>query len=266
VENNTERRFTVGELADMVGVSVRTLQYYDQTGLLKSSCSQGGRRMYGGEDLLKLQQILFFKSLGFPLEKIRSSLLRRENPQGLIQVFSQQKEILLGQMENLSKIVETLDTAIAEVAGGGELSLEKLMTILRLMKEGNPYTFILRYFSKEQMHMLAGRFDSPEKYKVFMDESAALFKRLNELYRAGADPAGPEGQKLAKEWWGMATEFSRGDPQLLRTLVFSGRDIDHWPEEARALQKPIKNFLSAALSIYFGNKTIAEITEVIDDA
>lgn len=261
MENGAKKKFTVGELAELAGVSVRTLQYYDQAGLLKSQYSQSGRRTYCREDLLKLQQILFLKSLGFPLEKIRTGLLREENPQALAEVFSKQREILQAQRENLTRIVETLDTVIDELNGGGNLSLEKLMTILTLMKEGNPYSFILRYFSDEQMRSLSSRFDSPEKYKSFMEKSAGLFVRLDELYRADADPAGADGQSLAREWWNMATEFSQGNPDVLRTLISSGRDIDNWPKEARALQEPIKHFLSAALDIYFRQNGLTRITE-----
>lgn len=66
---NSEKLFTVGELAKRCGVTVRTLQFYDQNGLLTPSrYSEGGRRLYGIDDLLRLQQILFYKGFGFPLE------------------------------------------------------------------------------------------------------------------------------------------------------------------------------------------------------
>lgn len=259
MDQETARRFTVGELASMAGVSVRTLQYYDKTGLLKSSFSEGGRRTYGREDLMTLQQILFLKSLGFPLDKIKSSLLRGESGGALAKVFAQQRDILLHQIESLTKIVETLDSAIAETSGGGGVTLERLISILSLMREGNPYTFILRYFSEDQMRALSGRFASHEEYDSFMRSSDALFARLSELYRAGADPAGPEGQQLAAGWWQMAAEFSKGDKNMLKALVSSGKDIDNWPDEARAIQEPVRNFLTAAFETYFKEKCISDI-------
>lgn len=265
LDHEIERKFTVGELAEMVGVSVRTLQYYDKSNILKSTFSEGGRRMYGRDDLLKLQQILFLKSLGFPLDKIKNNILQNENSSALIKVFSQQRDILLHQVEGLTKIVETLNSAIFEMSGGRKITLEKLMTILTLMKEGNPYTFILRYFNEDQMQTLANRFGSQKEYEDFVSKSERLFKRLNELYHSGADPAGAEGQKLAEQWWEMAVEFSRGNQDMLKTLVSSGKDIDNWPVEARSVQEPIKNFLSAALQIYFKEKCISEIKEAKDD-
>ena len=58
--------FTVGEVAQLMGTTVRTLQYYDKQGLLKpSTISEGGRRLYSSKDLIRLHQIMSFKYLGF---------------------------------------------------------------------------------------------------------------------------------------------------------------------------------------------------------
>lgn len=67
---------TVGMLAKQVNVSVRTLQYYDKMGLLKpSSISEGGRRLYGPNDMTILHQIITLKNLGLSLDDIKSSLM-----------------------------------------------------------------------------------------------------------------------------------------------------------------------------------------------
>ena len=67
-----EGYMTVGEIAKKMGVTVRTLQYYDKEGLLSPSAeSEGGRRLYTDKDLVTLHQIVSLKSLGFSLEDIR---------------------------------------------------------------------------------------------------------------------------------------------------------------------------------------------------
>lgn len=247
---NSRPLYSVGELARTVGVTVRTLQYYDRENLLRAEISEGGRRMYTREDVLKLQQILFLKSLGFPLDEIREKILRQQNSVGLEEIFREQRDILLHQIESRKKIVETLDILISEAREGREIGMEKLMTILRLMKEGNPYTFIVHYFNNEQFKNIASRFDSPDTYGQFMENAKGLFVRLNTLYRQGADPSGKEGQELAEQWWHMVNDFTSGDPGLLETLVSSGKDIDNWPEESKNVQIPIRNFLTRALDIY----------------
>lgn len=66
---------TVKEVADLVGISVRTLHHYDSINLLKpDNTTEAGYRLYNDKSLEKLQQILFFKELDFPLKKIKEIL------------------------------------------------------------------------------------------------------------------------------------------------------------------------------------------------
>src|SRR5689334_328532 len=70
-----KRTYLVGEFATLAGVTVRTLHHYDETGLLKpSQHTRAKHRLYREEDLLRLQQILTFKQLGFSLEEIHDLL------------------------------------------------------------------------------------------------------------------------------------------------------------------------------------------------
>lgn len=72
---------TVGQVAKKMGVTVRTLQYYDRVGVLSPSAeSEGGRRLYTEKDFIRLHQILSLKSLGFSLEDIKQRLPSLEAP------------------------------------------------------------------------------------------------------------------------------------------------------------------------------------------
>lgn len=250
MDHSKEQVVSVGELAKRAGVTVRTLQYYDRTGLLKSTLSEGGRRMYTREDILKLQQILFLKSFGFSLEDIQDKFLKTKSSAHLASIFTDQREMLVKQIGYLNQIVDMLDTVIPEIKAEGEISLDKLMIIIELMKQGNPYSFVIHYFGDGQLKSVADRFNTPEKYQSIMNQSGDVFAELNRLYREGADPAGKEGQELAARWWNMVTEFTSGDPGLLKSLLSAGTDIDNWPKESRKFQDAIKNFLAAALDIY----------------
>ena len=66
---------TISQVAELTGISTRTLQYYDEIGLLKpSELTESGYRLYDDEVLQKLQQILFFKEQGFKLKEIKEIL------------------------------------------------------------------------------------------------------------------------------------------------------------------------------------------------
>lgn len=73
MDDETDSRYTTGDIATLTGVSVRTVQYYDAKGLLiPNEISDGGRRLYGTAEVERMRVILFLKGLGFKLEQIRS--------------------------------------------------------------------------------------------------------------------------------------------------------------------------------------------------
>ena len=85
--------YTVQKLADLAGISIRTLHYYDEIGLLKpGSILPNGYRHYGEKELIRLQQILYFRELDFSLEEIKQIL---DNPRfDLESSLLKQRELL----------------------------------------------------------------------------------------------------------------------------------------------------------------------------
>ncbi|MFT8392037.1 MAG: TipAS antibiotic-recognition domain-containing protein [Sporolactobacillus sp.] len=114
------------------------------------------------------------------------------------------------------------------------------------------------------MQQLMNRFAfSRQDGDAFSERVNALFLQLQHLYETHADPAGAAGQAFAKAWWAMVTEFTGDNKPLLQTLMATGEDMDNWPVEAEVMRESIRNFLSAALDIYFRNNSIH--TEWEDD-
>lgn len=98
---------TISQVAKLTGISVRTLQYYDKIGLLKpSQLTASGYRLYDDNSLQKLQQILFFKELGFKLTEIQEIL---QNPDfDRLHAFRQQKELLLIKRNRTDRLIQLL--------------------------------------------------------------------------------------------------------------------------------------------------------------
>ena len=98
---------TISQVAELTGISIRTLQYYDEIGLLKpSELTQSGYRLYNDEALQKLQQILFFKELGFKLKDINEILQKPDFDR--IAVFRKQKELLLLKRNRTDRLIQLL--------------------------------------------------------------------------------------------------------------------------------------------------------------
>ena len=108
------RAYTVGQLAKTAGVSVRTLHHYDQLGLLAPSArTAAGYRLYEEGDLLRLQQILFFKELDLQLSEIRGIL---DDPEfDPIEALQNHRRSLQAQVGRLTGLLTTIDKTIQKL-------------------------------------------------------------------------------------------------------------------------------------------------------
>jgi DNA-binding transcriptional MerR regulator len=100
----------------MAGVSTRTLRYYDEIGLLVPlRISSSGYRIYGEEEINKLQQILFYREFDLPLEKITSLLHTRGYDRE--KMLREHRQKLLAKRDRIDQMLETIEKSIAETKG-----------------------------------------------------------------------------------------------------------------------------------------------------
>jgi DNA-binding transcriptional MerR regulator len=112
--------YTVKQLARLSGVSVRTLHHYDEIGLLKPSfLGENHYRYYGREELLRLQDILFHRELGVPLQEIGKLLGTDGNDR--VAILSRHRELLAERIESSRQLLATIDRTIAELNGAGTM-------------------------------------------------------------------------------------------------------------------------------------------------
>ena len=138
-------QYTTGELAKECGVTVRTVQFYDQKGILvPSALTEGGRRLYSGEDLKKMKIICFLRDTGLSLDTI-GQLLREEDPGSVISVLLAQQEQLL--QEEIGERREKLDR-LTELKKGlkdtAPFSLETIGDIANTMESKKKLTAVHR--------------------------------------------------------------------------------------------------------------------------
>ena len=128
--------YTTGELAKLCDVSVRTVQYYDDRGILKpSAMSEGGRRMFSENDLQKLQVICFLKSAGLPIKSI-AAILSNEKPESIISLFlDEQKCEIEAQMAEFEKKMKLIDGINREKKYVRDLSVKSIGDIANIMEE-----------------------------------------------------------------------------------------------------------------------------------
>ena len=122
---------TVGEVAKRMGVTVRTLQYYDKEGLLSPSAeSGGGRRLYTDKDLIQLHQVLSLKHLGFSLDEIKKHLISLDTPEEVAQVLEEQAGAIRKKIDSLSETLKEIEVLKVEALQMQSVDFKKYADII----------------------------------------------------------------------------------------------------------------------------------------
>ncbi len=119
---------TVGEVSTLARVSVRTLHHYDEIGLLSPSHrSDSGYRLYDIEDLARLQQILFYRELGFPLAEIRQLMLDPAFDRRSALVA--QRDLLARNAERAAALLHAVEEALDAIEEGTAMDKEEMFEV-----------------------------------------------------------------------------------------------------------------------------------------
>ena len=241
---------TVGEIAKKMGVTIRTLQYYDKEGLLTpSSESEGGRRLYTDKDLLMLNQIISLKSLGFSLEDIKGRLFPLETPEEVAYALTEQAEDLRKKIEKLKSSLSAIEQLKAEVLQIRTVNFKKYAYIIvNLQMQNDSYSLIKR-FDDDTLDHIRSRFDKKSGLD-FMNRFNRISDEIIHLQKDKVPPESKKCQELVKEYWDLIMEFTNGDMTMLPKLTEVGKiDIatNAWEEK----QKIINEYLGPALQVYF---------------
>ncbi len=194
--------YTVKQRSEMAGVSGRTLRYYDQIDLLKpAAVSEAGYRIYGPEQVKRLQQILFYRELGVDLQTIKQLM---DSPNfNERQALLQHREQLLAKRKQLDLLLQNMEQTLTELEGGTRMSdQDRFMGFKeKLVKENEE-----KYGKEARQRWGDAAVDaSNAKLMGLTEEKYAEAERLSQEILSSLaaavgkeDPAGPAGRKIAE--------------------------------------------------------------------
>ncbi|MGI6037760.1 MAG: MerR family transcriptional regulator [Limnochordia bacterium] len=194
----------IGEAAQLAGVSIRTLQYYDRIGLLKpTTITETGYRLYSSADLQRLQQILLFKEMGFSLAEIKDLLICSHGQRK--DSLRAQKEVLQAQLRRLTRIIHLVDETIKELEEGAEMKPQDMFGPFseeEVAKHREKYAQEAREKyghtqAYQESEKRAARY-TKEQWAQAASEADGIYKELAQLI--DRDPAADQVQTAIEKW------------------------------------------------------------------
>ena len=241
---------TVGEAAKKMGVTVRTLQYYDKEGLLSPSAeSEGGRRLYTDKDLVTLHQIISLKSLGFSLDDIKRRLTSLETPADVANALTEQADDIRKKIEQLTASLTAIEQLKAEVLQMQTVNFKKYADIIVNLQMKNDSYYLIKRFDDDTLDHIRSKFDK-ESGLDFMDRFNRLNDEIVQLQKENVPPESEKCQQVVKEYWGLIMEFTNGDMSILPKLMEVG-NIDTATNAWEERQKIVNDYIEPALQVYF---------------
>lgn len=264
-----QRFYHTSEFARKAAVSVRTLRYYDQVGLLPPSHhTAAGHRLYTDEDLSCLQQILALKFLGLPLEEIKR--WQQTGPHRLPEILALQKAMMQEKRAQIDAVIKAIEETEHQLHTA-PCSWDALIKTIQVIQMGNNQNWVKKYFTEEQLKTMedlsqqsysaearqkkASQSPWTEEDQHWIDaQYAQLHTELKRLVASGADPASPEAQAVAKQQDELIFSFTQGDPEIEAGLKNWWTNFYNLPSAQRPLQPPYSDaeaaFLQQVTRIY----------------
>jgi DNA-binding transcriptional MerR regulator len=250
--------YTVKQVAKLSGVSVRALHHYDEVGLLKPACvGANGYRYYGKDELLRLQQILFHRELGFALEEIRQVLDAPDFDR--VAALRAHRGRLLSDARRYRRLVRTIDETLAALEGATTMDDKRIYKGFEFdEKESADVEDWLRgRFGPEVQARIdrsraIGESWTPDEREAHQQESREFEAALTKAVRDGLAPSAEPVQALMRShcaWisrgWGTAP--AKG-PFLTLAEIYENQPM--FRQRFEALAPGLPDYLVKAMKTY----------------
>jgi DNA-binding transcriptional MerR regulator len=193
--------YTVSEVARVAGVTVRTLHHYDAIGLLEpSGRSSSGYRQYSPADLERLQEILFYRELGFGLDAVAGLLHTAARNRG--EILQEQRHLLIERIRKLEAIVAAVDRATQAHGEGRTMDKEEMFEVFGDFDPAAYEDETRERWGDTDAYRESARRTSrygKDDWKRIHEQGEAINRRLADLFGEGGSPSGDEAMEAAEE-------------------------------------------------------------------
>ncbi len=206
----------IKEVADLVGISVRTLHHYDEIGLLTpEKTTEAGYRIYSKENLELLQQILFFRELGFPLKKIKEIIHAPTFDKE--EALKMHRSRLLNKKDQIDQLISTIDKTLLTMKGEMDMSDKEKFSGFDF--SNNPYEEEARQRWGDKAVDDANeklKSKSTEELKEFQDKFNDIYRKLAEIRHEAPDS--DIAQARIHDWFVFLNAFGNYSKEAFKGL------------------------------------------------
>jgi MerR family transcriptional regulator, thiopeptide resistance regulator len=188
------KEYSVGQLARLAGVSVRTLHHYNDIGLLNPSVvSSNGYRLYGRAQALRLQEILFYRDVGLSLAEI-DEILR--SPVDAVNRLILHRNRLHAQADRTAQVIATLNATIAHIKGEKDMAIEDLYKPFLPEKQAEYEGWLIDTYGPEMAATIDASKAAWQKGSVDLTAAMAQLRQFESalvgLFESGLKPGAPD--------------------------------------------------------------------------
>ncbi len=241
--------YTVKQLSTLAGVTPRTLRHYDQIGLLEpESIGENGYRYYGEPSFLRLQQILFYRELGLPLEAIKKIMGRRDF--NVLAALQEHRQGLQKRIQRLQQLIQTVDKTIDHLKGENTMSLKGLFEGFSEEQQEEYARQAEQMYDPEAVRESNRKWKnySAEKKKSILDEGKQIYVDMIAAMPQGADSL--EVQAIVARWRKHMDYFwTPSLDQLLGLATMYGNSPD-FKANFDAMNPDLADFMREAVKVY----------------
>ncbi len=238
--------YSIGQLSKKTGVTVRTLDYYDEIELIKpSSKTSGGHRQYDEKDVMRLQQILALKYMGFSLERIKNIL--KDLSSTWEQSIAEQLEMVRQEQERLKMLEQALLGVLYSIEFEGEMNWSIVFSTIQLFQKGPEDAFqqYKDHLNDEDIQkiMELNNNMTPEDIQEWMESISDIKNNLD------LDPGSKKARELVERWHNQVKAMFGDDEELIGGMWESMQN----KEEGIAFYPMDKDFIDFIQRVYMAH-------------
>jgi DNA-binding transcriptional MerR regulator len=241
-----DKYYRINKVVQLTSVSIRTLHYYDEIKLLcPSHKTDGGHRLYSKDDLMKLQQIMTLKFMGFPLREIQNLL--QGSHFNIHESLKIQAGVFKKEAARIKIVSKLLDHLVDDINDRNTIDWESIIEIIKILQlsELDKQTWYEKFLNEDELeemkHLFSGFTD--EFWTDYHKRWADLFEEVRQ--NLNTNPESETGIFLAQKWMALVNEVYASKPELSKKL-WDGYKAGIIPENQLSYDQSIIAYITKA--------------------